>query len=167
MDINTAFRKLEELFTLLVLIFVLLPGCSQVELSQKEKIKQVNRSRIRENDLNFLDIKKLLLDQSAQKNFWVDLNGDYQEDLVSINETYSSPSVYLRSGQILTKTNSNKFFPERLKASGLVFADVNNDKIVDVVAYTLHQRTDLYPVPIEILLANVLGNLFHLKITQK
>ena len=35
-------------------------------------------------------------------------------------------------------------------ASGLVFTDLNNDKIVDVVAYTLHQRTDLYPTPIQI-----------------
>lgn len=163
MDINTAFRKLEELFTLLVLIFVVLPGCSQIEQSKKEKVKQVKKSRLRDNDLNFLDIKKLLPDRSAQKNFWVDLNGDHQEDLVSLNETYSSPSVFLRSGETLTQASSNKFFPEGLKASGLVFADVNNDKIFDVVAYTLHQRTDLYPVPIQIFFGQRLGKFISFK----
>ena len=73
MDINTAFRKLEELFTLLVLIFVVLPGCSQIEQSKKEKVKQVKKSRLRDNDLNFLDIKKLLPDRSARKTFGLTL----------------------------------------------------------------------------------------------
>ena len=137
MDINTAFRKLEELFAFFFFIFIFLPGCSHVEQKKSMTNTRVKKSRVAENNLDFMILEKVLVDQSTQKNFWVDLNGDNQEDLVSLRENYSSPRVFLRFGEELKPTKKGFYFPDGLMASGLVFTDLNsNNKKIEKTKFS-------------------------------
>jgi enediyne biosynthesis protein E4 len=80
----------------------------------------------------------------------VDLNQDSWSDLVILPEYYSSPRFYLYEPM---KKKFEKWendpFPQPIKASFLIFADMNNDGVVDVLTAVLNQKSELSKIPVE------------------
>lgn len=81
----------------------------------------------------------------------VDVNLDGRTDLVVLPTYYSRPKFY-----VFDKT-LNKFalwehdpLPQDFKASFLLFYDVNKDKILDLIAGVLNQRSEVSQIPVKL-----------------
>lgn len=80
----------------------------------------------------------------------VDLNGDNYSDIVVIPSFYSEPEFYYFN------IIENKFekgpspFKTAIKASYILFYDLNNDTILDAITGVLNQETELSKEPIQI-----------------
>ena len=84
----------------------------------------------------------------------VDLNQDYYSDLVIIPSFYSYPQFYQFD------IGKRKFVPRKspflkpVKASFILFYDLNGDKILDAIVGVLNQKTELSKEPLKIFHGN-------------
>jgi len=95
---------------------------------------------------NFVDVTEQygLKDLSATRLYAVDFNGDGETDIVYMEEHYSVPK-FLQFDPALKKYKllKNPPFPTSFRTSFLNFADFNHDGLLDVVAGTLNQESEL------------------------
>lgn len=80
----------------------------------------------------------------------VDINGDNYSDIVVIPSFYSEPEFYYFN------VNQKKFikganpFNKTIKASFLLFYDLNKDDVLDVISGVLNQKTELSKDPLRV-----------------
>ena len=98
----------------------------------------------------FVDVSKDLGLEGvkAVRLYAVDLNGDNYSDLAVLPGHYSIPEFYLFKPKVgkFIKMNAAPFAGV-VRASFLAFADFNKDKVYDMVAVTLNQKTELTKYP--------------------
>lgn len=92
----------------------------------------------------------------------VDLNLDGKTDLVMLPTYYSRPKFFIYD----TPTKkylpwSHDPLPADFKASFLLFYDVNKDKILDVVAGVLNQRSEVSQIPVKLYLGHIKDGLIY------
>jgi hypothetical protein len=81
----------------------------------------------------------------------VDLNLDGNTDLVLLPSYYSRPKFYvLDTPSKKFKAWSHDPLPADFKASFLLFYDVNKDKVVDLIAGVLNQRSEVSQIPVKL-----------------
>ncbi len=94
----------------------------------------------------------------------VDLNLDGKTDLVLLPTYYSRPKFFIFDPK------SRKFsawkhdpLPADFKASFLLFYDINKDKVVDLLAGVLNQRSEVSQIPVKLYLGSIKNGLlsFH------
>jgi hypothetical protein len=79
----------------------------------------------------------------------VDWSGDGQVDLVTLPEFYGTPVFYeYKSGKFVISKDSP--LPPSVRASFLVFADLNKDGRLDVIVTTLNQKSELNQKPLRL-----------------
>jgi len=122
---------------------------------------------IREKEWNFgpsvkadkVDIHNAFLDKTAQyglegveaTNFnLVDLTRDDYTDLVVIPDYYSQPVFYKFNIHLKKFEPMASPFVEPIKASYILFYDLDRDHILDAIVGVLNQKTELSPNPIRI-----------------
>ncbi len=133
------------------IVALLSVGCSSVSerkaliLSTEEQlIKSKLRLQLRDNQETVLNKKSLFKDVTAQwlpekidaqKIYLIDLNDDNQLDLVTLEEKYSSPIVFIKDKDSNRFNKSTKpLFPIGFHSSYFYFDDFNRDKITDLYA---------------------------------
>ncbi|MAX67535.1 MAG: CRTAC1 family protein [Bacteriovoracaceae bacterium] len=79
----------------------------------------------------------------------VDLNGDNFSDLVVIPSFYAQPEFYLFNSQNKRFEKTVSLFADSLKASFLLFYDLDKDGVVDVIAGVLNQETEMSREPLK------------------
>ncbi len=88
--------------------------------------------------------KQYGLDNVKAYNFnLVDINGDNYSDLVVIPSFFSQPEFYYFSISEKKFIKGDGPFVKPIKASYLLFYDINNDKILDAIVGVLNQKTEL------------------------
>ena len=92
----------------------------------------------------------------------VDLNLDGKTDLVLLPSYYSRPKFYVFD----TPTKKFKLWshdplPADFKASFLLFYDVNKDKVVDLIAGVLNQRSEVSQIPVKLYKGEIRNGLIH------
>lgn len=87
----------------------------------------------------------------------VDLDRDGYSDLVILPNHFSSPVFYLynKHSQKFEKTRS--YFRKPVKASYLLFYDINRDNVTDAIVGVLNQKSELTKIPIKIFLGKMTG----------
>jgi len=80
----------------------------------------------------------------------VDLNGDDYSDIVVLPSFYSEPQFYYFNIAKKKFIRGESPFPEAIKASYLLFYDINNDKILDAITGVLNQKTEVSKEPFRI-----------------
>lgn len=147
---------------LLILIFALI-SCSQFKIkgpSLDKELKMLEAKRVEYNKMpsqinpeqGFMEKSKEygLAGLSASSISVVDLNGDFYSDLVIIKDYFSYPEVYLFSIEDNKFKKSDGFFKNKFKASSIIFAHLNDDKIIDAIATVLNQKSEITKEPIKI-----------------
>ncbi len=136
-------------------------SCSQVAPKQKKEIPAesqpnsiapVSRTSSQENSLE-LFLKESSADFGFHKvkslrNYAVDLNNDGASDLVTLSHDPARPKFWLFDKATKQFQSLPIIFPRLV--SFLVFADFNNDKILDIVASSLPQRVAAHSPVLEI-----------------
>lgn len=79
----------------------------------------------------------------------VDWNNDGLTDLVTLPEFYAPPKFFLNNGKVF-KEIINSPLDASVRASFLIFADFNKDGLLDVIAATLNQKTELNQKPLRL-----------------
>ncbi|GAB4420425.1 MAG: hypothetical protein OHK0056_30940 [Bacteriovoracaceae bacterium] len=85
----------------------------------------------------------------ATQIYAVDFNRDGYDDIVILPEHYSTPRFF-ENEKGKFKELSYSPFVQMIRAQALVFVDLNNDQIPDLIAYTLNQKTALNWEPIRV-----------------
>lgn len=80
----------------------------------------------------------------------VDINGDGYSDIVVIPSFYSEPIFYYFNIFEKKFEKGRNPFPFGIKASYLLFYDINGDKTLDAIAGVLNQKTELSKEPLKI-----------------
>jgi hypothetical protein len=81
----------------------------------------------------------------------VDLNLDGKTDLVMLPTYYSRPKFYIFDAKEKKfKVWSHDPLPTDFKASYLLFYDFNRDKILDLIAGVLNQRSEVSQIPLKL-----------------
>lgn len=80
----------------------------------------------------------------------VDLNSDGYTDLVTIPSFYSLPEFFLFDPFSKKFKKVESFFKKSEKVSFLVFADLNQDNVTDVIAGVLNQNSELSKKPLKV-----------------
>ncbi len=98
----------------------------------------------------------------------VDLNFDGRTDLVILPTYYSRPKFFLFD------PTTKKFrhwkhdpLPADFKASYMLFYDLNKDKVVDIVAGVLNQRSEVSQIPLKLYLGSLKNNLLTFTLDTK
>lgn len=76
----------------------------------------------------------------------IDVNGDGYSDIVVIKDYFSAAEFYLFNPGRKKFERHSSFFNEAFKASYLLFYDFDGDGILDVIAGTLNQKSEMRPV---------------------
>ena len=80
----------------------------------------------------------------------VDLNMDGRTDLVVLPTYYSRPKFFIFSAQTKKfKQWEHDPLPSDFKASYMLFYDFNRDKVIDLVAGVLNQRSEVSQIPLK------------------
>ena len=82
----------------------------------------------------------------------VDINEDGYSDLVILKSFYSIPEFYLFDIGARKFKKTESLFPVSLKASFLLFYDVNKDNVLDVFVGVLNQKSELAKNPLRLFL---------------
>lgn len=92
----------------------------------------------------------------------VDINLDGKTDLILLPSYYSRPKFYIFD-PATKKFNqwSHDPLPADFKASFLLFYDVNKDKIIDLVAGVLNQRSEVSQIPVKLYKGEMRNGLIH------
>ena len=113
------------------------------------------------------ETKKYGLEGVKGERFYaVDLNNDSYTDLIILPSNYSTPSFYLfdKKKRIFSPI-ANDPFKKAVKASFLVFHDIDKDGILDVAIGLLNQKTEFTPHPLRIFKGRVQsGNLSYTEV---
>ncbi|MBT6325649.1 MAG: CRTAC1 family protein, partial [Bdellovibrionales bacterium] len=118
--------------------------------STNQKLIEVGPTRKFEPD-HFIDKTKEygLEGVKASHIYAVDFNNDGNTDLVTLENHYSIPVFYQK---VVKKNKYEKInynpFSENKRASFLIFADFNNDKVLDLISATLNQGSALRSYPL-------------------
>jgi hypothetical protein len=80
----------------------------------------------------------------------VDFDNDGFSDLVILPEYYSQPRFYRFNVHTSKFEKVDSLFKQNIKASYLLFYDLDKDNILDVIVGVLNQKTELTPNPIKI-----------------
>lgn len=157
--------------------FLLFFGCSStpeksadeesIKLSEElaslsRKVQEINYGPTTKNGGVFKDkTKEYGLDDLYAVTFnAVDLNFDGKTDLVILPTYYSRPKFYLfDSTQKKFKIWDHDPLPMDFKASYLLFYDVNKDKVIDLIAGVLNQRSEVSQIPVKLFLGSVKNGL--------
>lgn len=103
--------------------------------------------------------KKLFIDKTEQYGLTnikaynmnvVDLNQDYYSDLVVIPSFYSYPQFFQFNIAQRKFIERSTPFKNPVKASFILFYDLNQDKILDAIVGVLNQKTELSKEPLKI-----------------
>lgn len=94
----------------------------------------------------------------------VDFNFDGRSDLVIIPNYYSRPKFYLFDPKLKKFGQWNHDpLPSDFKATFILFYDVNKDKIPDIVAGVLNQKSEVSQIPIKLYLGFFKNTLLNFK----
>lgn len=126
---------------------------SMAILEKERKVDYGPSIKDEQNATAFLDhTKKFGLDGlSATSLVAVDLNLDGYTDLVLIDDYFSQPVFYLFDPSSSKFIKSESLFDDTLKASMLLFADLDGDRVLDALAGVLNQGTEVSERAIRVL----------------
>jgi hypothetical protein len=117
------------------------------------------------NENAFLDQaeKYNLTDIKSSKNYVHDLNNDGKLDLVTLDGNFDIPQFYFfnKTEQIF-EVASLPVMETVLRASFLAFADLDNDGILDLVAATLNQQTEISKGGVRVFKGKIKNHQYHL-----
>jgi len=104
------------------------------------------------NSNTFIDKAKDygLADIKAYNINIVDLNNDNYSDLVILPSFYSEPEFYFFNYEKKIFVKQNSLFKNSIKASYLLFYDIDKDGVLDAIAGVLNQKTELSKDPLKI-----------------
>lgn len=133
-------------------IFILIAACSNVKKTNDEKLIQIPKneeiiliSPKKNTDLFFKNEASSygLSGLKTIHSYAIDLNQDNFDDLVFIDDYFSTPKFYLFDTTLKKFIKSDSHFEGLIRASFLNFADFNNDGITDVIVGSLNQKTEM------------------------
>jgi hypothetical protein len=149
------------LIKLSLVLILLLNGCSRKTVSNQEiSSKPQEKKRTTIDGPTAISKKAPFRDATetwglekikALRLYAVDWDDDGDTDLVTLNSYYDHPKFYRFDSKL------KKFIPvlqtpikHDMRASFLSFVDLNKDGLLDLIAVTLNQKSELTPRPIEI-----------------
>lgn len=80
----------------------------------------------------------------------IDLNGDNYSDIVVLPSFYSQPQFYYYNIFEKKFIKGRSPFQSAIKASYILFYDLNNDKVLDAVVGVLNQKTEMTKDPLKV-----------------
>ena len=84
----------------------------------------------------------------AQKIYLIDFNQDLRLDIVTLEEKYSSPKVYIFNSKLEKfEKQKRKIFPKGFRSSFLIFDDFNKDGVVDFYSGQFYLNVEFYVPP--------------------
>ena len=138
-------------------------SCSLVEQSEKgielvdegnlENLSdEISQDKAKEKVFHFKDktVEYGLGDIKAYNIAVVDFNFDNYSDLVFIPSFFSQPLFYRFDIKSRKFVKANSPFKESIKASFLIFNDMNKDGIIDVIVGVLNQKSELSKIPLKL-----------------
>lgn len=96
----------------------------------------------------------------------VDVNHDGKSDLVILEDFYSVPKFYFFDNKKKKFILGKYPFDEIVRASYLVFADFDHDRILDVVVGSLNQKSEMTQYPVRIFKGEIIQGNLHYKEMQ-
>ena len=139
--------------------FIILQSCSSTKVRDSDfnfnkKLDLLKEENVQEKVINthFIDkAKEYGLDKVKAYNINVaDINGDDYSDIVVIPSFYSEPVFYYFNIAQKKFIKGESPFPDAIKASYLLFYDINNDKVLDAITGVLNQKTEVSKEPFRI-----------------
>lgn len=114
----------------------------------KEKFSDKNYGPTQKSDY-FVDVAKDVgLDRYKASRFYIyDLDNDNNEDIVILEDGYSTPLFLVQTKSGFSRAK-NIFFEKPIKASFLNFIDMDKDGVVDVLVAVHNQKTELSRTPL-------------------
>jgi hypothetical protein len=147
----------------LFLIF-LLQGCSTSSLIKlfdfDEKLDSINDDEALDpKPIPKEEVKTLFIDKAKEYGLQdiraynfniIDLNGDDYSDIVILPSFYSQPQFYYFNIFEKKFEKGPSPFQSAIKASYILFYDLNNDKVLDAVVGVLNQKTEMTKDPLKV-----------------
>ena len=144
----------------IIFLLATLTSCSNIkrDSNKKERVEKKQQSArldfgpTDKGSTHFIDrTKEYGLEGLKAANFnIVDINGDGFSDLVILPEYYSQPRFYYFDVHKSKFVEGDSPFQKNIKASFLMFYDLDKDQVLDVVVGVLNQKSELTPDPIRI-----------------
>jgi hypothetical protein len=143
---------------LALFVFFLLSACSHKEISRSEPIKDIGGPREQSIPYDLAPEKKgtIFINETVEYGlqgieavhlYAVDFNNDGATDLVTLEDFVANPKFYLFNKKLKKFELIESPFSESLRASYLVFIDLNHDKILDVIVGSLNQKSEITQYP--------------------
>jgi len=120
--------------------------------SLSKKVQTINYGPTIKSGVPFVDkTKEYGLENLYGVSFYaVDLNMDGYTDLVILPSYYSRPEFYIFNSELKKFEKwSHDPLPVNFKASYLLFYDLNKDRVLDLVAGVLNQKSEVSKVPVK------------------
>lgn len=147
----------------LLVLFLILHSCAHKKTKKvKENISSALDVLVPEKESNYkrLDSDAFLdktveygLGQVEAYNFSiVDINQDNYSDVVVIPSIFSQPRFYYHNIEKQKFEEGKSPFQKPIKASYILFYDINNDKILDALVGVLNQKTEMTKEPLRLFL---------------
>ena len=155
------FSIITEMKVWFITIFILLASCSSNEKvldplgpagGSMDDIPDEFPQEKEEKEFLFKDKTSAYgLDNVEAYNFnIVDLNGDFYSDIVVIPSFYSYPKFYYYDLVRQKFMQGDSPFRNPVKASFMLFYDLDNDHVLDAIVGVLNQKTELSKEPLKI-----------------
>lgn len=93
----------------------------------------------------------------------VDVNHDGASDLITLEDFYSVPKFYIFDKNLKKFIITKSPFDEIVRASYLIFADLDHDGIYDVIVGSLNQKTEMTQYPVRIFKGEIINGNIHYK----
>jgi hypothetical protein len=120
-------------------------------ISDSEAIDVQSEKKVAGSQLFVDKAKEYGLQDVKAYNFNViDLNGDNYSDIVVLPSFYSQPQFYYYNIFEKKFIKGDSPFQSAIKASYILFYDLNNDKILDAVVGVLNQKTEMTKDPLKV-----------------
>jgi enediyne biosynthesis protein E4 len=152
-------------FSFLLVFCFLITSCSFSMKKKPTKVKNNLKKKYpsgptERGDGSFIEVSEQygLGDVTGVRFNAVDLNNDGYTDLVVMPSFYSEPRFFYWN-QDLKKFKENRYSPfaKSMKASFLLFYDLDHDDIIDLVAGVLNQKTELTRYSVRIFKGSIIN----------
>lgn len=152
----------------LIFFFCVLVSCADKKVQVPSSLRDIGGPREQslpyelgpeKNSHEFKDMTKEygLEGLEAVHLYAVDLNNDKFTDLVTLDDFVASPKFFYFNSKLNKFELGENPFTESVKASFLVFVDLDNDRVLDIILGQLNQKTEVSPNPSKVFKGQLSG----------